>query len=142
MVARVASLFMSPIRMNNNVVIDMAINALTGTLLGPLCKGKTKKYFFKSCSTYVTRILQEFEKLDGFEIFKNFAAISASLTKFRMANLKHTKERSICVLYFIYYLHSMFQILQSEFCLRSRRQQNSSRILIRIPLIKAVVQNE
>ena len=42
MVARVASLFISPIRMNNNVVIDMAINALTGTLLGPLCKGKTK----------------------------------------------------------------------------------------------------
>ena len=40
MVAKVASLFMSPIRMNNNVVIDMAINALTGTLLGPLCKGK------------------------------------------------------------------------------------------------------
>ena len=42
--------------MNNNVVIDMAINALTGTLLGPLFKGKTNNFcrvYYKNLRNYM-----------------------------------------------------------------------------------------
>ena len=65
-------------------------------------------------SQYVVSILISY-KLTCYKSIFEIPLQSASLTKFRMGKLKHSEE---------VFILSMFQLLRSELCQKSRRQQN------------------